>query len=123
MSRQPVDRVRYKIRYQTLVHRVQHALVVFVGFEQNVLEMFQVEHVYTLKPGVTTVRIVDILFFGPLFHPVSERFQVRVPDQYLSETHAGRADRQIRRFQILERVDVGKVHWCAQERHHRTLPA
>jgi len=100
---------------------VQDARVVPVGHEQNVFEMSQVEDVDALEPGESAVRIVYVFFFGPLLHAVRQTLQVRVAGQYLLETDAGRADRQVRLFQVRERVDVGIVHGRVQERDQRTL--
>lgn len=116
-----MDHVRYEVRYQTFVHRVQHPGVVLVGDEQYVFEVFQVENVHALEPGETAVRIVDVLFFGPFLHPVSQRLEVRIAGQQFLETDAGRPDRQVRFLQVFERVDVGIVHRSVQERHQRTL--
>lgn len=103
------------------MHGVQHARVVPVGHVEHVLEVFQAEHVHPLEPGETAIRVVDVHLVGPLLQPVGQRLQVRVAGQYLFETDAGRPDRQVRPFEVRERVDVRIVHRRAQERHQRSL--
>jgi len=102
--------VRYKVRYQTLVHGVQYARVIPIGDEQNVFEMFQIEDINALEPGELAVRIMYIYFFFPLLESRGQRLQVWVSDEYFLEADTGCPNRKIRLFQVGERIDIGVVH-------------
>jgi len=96
---------------------VQYARVVPVGDEQNVFEMLQIEDVNALEPGKLAVRVMYVYFFFPLLDSVGQGFQVWVSGEYFLEADAGCPNRQVRLFQVGERIDIGIVHRSVQERH------
>lgn len=83
--------------------------------------MFQVEDVNALEPGELAVRIMYVYFFFPLLDTVGQRLQVWVSGEYFLEADTGCPNRQIRLFQVGERIHIGIVHRSVQERHQRAL--
>jgi len=83
--------------------------------------MPQIKDVNALESSELSVRIMNVYFFFPLLDSVGQRLQVWVSCQYFFEADAGCSNRQIRLFQVGKRIDIGIVHWSAQERHQWAL--